>query len=142
LAPWHHRQRILCALGLKLKLSDIFAFLAGSESVFAGAPGSGLTFQNVSQSDDVFETPRPFGLDDGFPFYIPRKFSVVPEMDCPLLPAAKEEQAIRCRAYDIWQKAGSLHGRHEEDWAQARKELEVDATSKQAPAYQPIDPAA
>jgi hypothetical protein len=33
------------------------------------------------------------------------------------------EEEIRIRAYDIWVEAGSPHGRDEEFWAQAQKEL-------------------
>ncbi len=33
------------------------------------------------------------------------------------------EQAIRERAYALWQQAGSPDGRHEEFWHQAREEL-------------------
>ena len=32
------------------------------------------------------------------------------------------EQAIRERAYELWQQAGSPDGRHEEFWHQAREE--------------------
>jgi hypothetical protein len=33
------------------------------------------------------------------------------------------EEEIRIRAYDIWVEAGKPHGRHEEFWLQAEKEL-------------------
>jgi hypothetical protein len=33
------------------------------------------------------------------------------------------EEEIRIRAYDIWVEAGKPHGRHEEFWLQAEKEM-------------------
>jgi hypothetical protein len=39
------------------------------------------------------------------------------------------EDEIRIRAYDIWVEAGKPHGRHEEFWFQAEKELGEGATT-------------
>jgi hypothetical protein len=37
---------------------------------------------------------------------------------------APTNEQIRQRAYQIWREAGCPEGRHEEDWAQARSELQ------------------
>jgi len=41
-------------------------------------------------------------------------------------PVTIPEQAIRERAYHIWQRKGSGHGHHMEDWAQAQQELAAE----------------
>lgn len=38
-----------------------------------------------------------------------------------------DKQAISARAYDLWEREGSPHGRHEEHWHRARRELGADA---------------
>jgi hypothetical protein len=51
--------------------------------------------------------------------------------------AAPDDEAVRNRAYEIWQRAGSPDGSHEEHWTQARSELEAEAaragSSEQTP---------
>ncbi|WP_158747162.1 DUF2934 domain-containing protein [Acidisphaera sp. L21] len=41
--------------------------------------------------------------------------------------AEPTEDAVRQRAYEIWQREGSTHGSHDEHWEQAQRELEADA---------------
>ncbi|WP_158744257.1 DUF2934 domain-containing protein [Acidisphaera sp. L21] len=36
------------------------------------------------------------------------------------------EDAVRQRAYELWEKAGSTHGNHEEHWAQALSEIQAE----------------
>jgi hypothetical protein len=38
----------------------------------------------------------------------------------------EELEAARFRAYQIWDREGRPHGRHEEHWLQALKELGLD----------------
>lgn len=37
-----------------------------------------------------------------------------------------KEQLIRERAYDLWEQAGRPHGRHDEFWALAAREVQSD----------------
>ncbi len=40
--------------------------------------------------------------------------------------ADSKEQLIRERAYDLWNQAGRPHGRNEEFWALAEREVQAD----------------
>ncbi len=66
-------------------------------------------------------------LDDTFPASDPPSLTD-PTHGMRSNPATPSEQAIRERAYEIWQRAGAPDGRHEEHWAQARSELEAEAS--------------
>ena len=66
-------------------------------------------------------------LDDSFPASDP------PSMTDPSHGSGADrpkvdDDAIRERAYEIWQRTGSSDGSHEEHWAQAREELEAAAS--------------
>lgn len=37
---------------------------------------------------------------------------------------SERQQAIRDRAYEIWQRAGEPHGQYDEHWYQAEREIE------------------
>lgn len=41
--------------------------------------------------------------------------------------ASDNDEKIRQRAYEIWQRAGSPEGRGEEHWAQAAREIEAES---------------
>ena len=41
------------------------------------------------------------------------------------VPAAPSFEAIAQRAYEIFQARGGEHGRHDEDWKQAERELKL-----------------
>ena len=41
-----------------------------------------------------------------------------------------DENAIRARAYAIWEQAGRPEGRHEDHWRQASEELTVHRTKR------------
>jgi hypothetical protein len=47
--------------------------------------------------------------------------------------AKATEDEIQVRAYDIWVEAGKPHGRHEEFWLQAEKELNQSISSDEEP---------
>lgn len=40
------------------------------------------------------------------------------------------EQRIRNRAYALWEQDGGRHGRHDDHWAQATREIDAAATSR------------
>ena len=40
-----------------------------------------------------------------------------------------DEQRIRERAHDIWQREGRPEGRHDQHWEQARREIEAEDTN-------------
>jgi hypothetical protein len=92
----------------------------------------------VAKSIRAASTPTPTkqsalndALDDTFPASDP------PSMTDPThgLRASRvtlDDEAIRNRAYEIWQKAGCPDGSHEEHWAQARSELEAEAAGADA----------
>jgi Protein of unknown function (DUF2934) len=65
-------------------------------------------------------------LDDTFPASDPLSLTD-PTHGMSSNRSTPDEQAIRERAYEIWQKAGALYGSHEEHWTQARSELERGA---------------
>jgi hypothetical protein len=46
-------------------------------------------------------------------------------------PIAPTEDAVRQRAYEIWERAGSPHGRHDEHWERALRELESEGHGDQ-----------
>ena len=41
-----------------------------------------------------------------------------------------DEEAIRLRAYEIWEESGAMHGAHDDHWTKAQAELEAEAASK------------
>jgi hypothetical protein len=45
------------------------------------------------------------------------------------------EEEIRIRAYDIWVENGRPHGRDEEFWSQAERELGGDEAPEDMPEY-------
>jgi hypothetical protein len=44
---------------------------------------------------------------------------------------------IEARAYALWERAGRPHGRHEEHWARAEKELLSESKTKASPPAKP-----
>jgi len=64
-------------------------------------------------------------LDDTFPASDPPS-QTDPTHGVRFSQTMLDESAIRERAYDIWQRAGSPHGSDQEHWAQARRELEAE----------------
>lgn len=59
----------------------------------------------------------------------PSKTSPPPEESAPAQAKAKKAgpslEEISRRAYEIYQARGGDHGRHEEDWQQAERELKL-----------------
>ena len=56
----------------------------------------------------------------------------------------QDEERIRQRAHEIWEREGRPEGRHEEHWAQAHREIEAEGGSQPEPAApdaSPTDPA-
>jgi len=52
------------------------------------------------------------------------------------------EERIRRRAYEIWQSEGHAHGRHEDHWHRAEREIAADEAGsrvKNSPRRQPGD---
>ena len=41
-------------------------------------------------------------------------------------------EAVSRRAYELWEKEGGAHGRHEDHWHQAHDEIEAEAKRKTA----------
>jgi hypothetical protein len=55
------------------------------------------------------------------------------------------EQRIRNRAYALWERAGGTHGKHDDHWAQATREIDDKPTAApniRAPRAAPAKPAA
>ena len=54
-----------------------------------------------------------------------------------------DEDRIQRRAHEIWEREGRPEGRHEEHWAQARREIEAEEEggSSAAPDASPTDTA-
>ena len=44
------------------------------------------------------------------------------------------EERIRQRAYQIWQSEGHAHGRHEDHWHQAEREIAAEETARSSKA--------
>ena len=68
-------------------------------------------------------------LDDTFPASDPPS-QTDPTHGVKSHPLTPDEEAIRLRAYEIWEESGATHGAHDNHWAQARAELEAKAASK------------
>ncbi len=62
-------------------------------------------------------------LDDSFPASDPVSMTD-PTHGMKLNAVTPADESIRQRAYELWQRAGSPDGRHEEHWQQAKQELE------------------
>jgi hypothetical protein len=75
-------------------------------------------------------------LDDTFPASDPPSMTD-PTHGVGSSSTTLDEAAIRDRAYEIWQRAGSPDGSHDEHWNQARSELEAEAAGQA-----PLDPTA
>ena len=45
---------------------------------------------------------------------------------------------IEARAYALWERAGRPHGRHQEHWAQAEKEILGEFKAKASPPAKPL----
>jgi hypothetical protein len=52
-----------------------------------------------------------------------------------------DEERIRRRAHAIWEREGRPEGRHEEHWAQARREVEAEESGSPGPARPDASPA-
>ena len=70
-------------------------------------------------------------LDNTFPASDPPSLTD-PTHGIGAAPASPGEQAIRERAYQIWQQAGALDGSHDEHWAQAESELAAKIAESRA----------
>lgn len=52
---------------------------------------------------------------------------------------ADREERVRQRAHEIWQREGGSHGRHDEHWHQAQREIEAeDAVVGEAPTLKDV----
>ncbi len=80
---------------------------------------SDMTKPHQAGQDDLDDA-----LDDTFPASDPPS-QTDPSHGVRSGPVPSSEDAVRRRAYEIWQAAGSPDGSHEEHWAQARRELEA-----------------
>jgi hypothetical protein len=78
-------------------------------------------------------------LDDTFPASDPASMTD-PTHGMRTNVVTPSEQAVRQRAYEIWQRAGARHGGHKEHWTQALSELEAEAAGahqSEQPAHTP-----
>jgi len=78
----------------------------------------------TAKSHQVEQTDLDGALDDTFPASDPPS-QTDPTHGVRSRPAQPSEDAVRLRAYEIWERAGSPDGSHEEHWEQARTELEA-----------------
>ncbi len=53
-------------------------------------------------------------------------------------------EKVRRRAYDLWQQEGESHGRHEDHWAEAERQIDAEDTlaaeKSESPARVPVAP--
>lgn len=47
--------------------------------------------------------------------------------------SGEREELIRQRAYALWEKDGGAHGRHDDHWAQATREVDVEEATPPKP---------
>ena len=78
-------------------------------------------------------------LDNSFPASDPAPMTD-PTHDMRTNSELSGEEEIRQRAYEIWQRAGSPDGAHEEHWQQAKNELEAEAARAHQSDEEPITP--
>ena len=51
--------------------------------------------------------------------------------------SAERDRQIEERAYALWEAEGYPHGRHEEHWHRAAREIAAEETARTAPKAQP-----
>jgi hypothetical protein len=78
---------------------------------------------NAASPTSAAEAELDDALDDTFPASDPPS-QTDPTHGVKSAATTPDEDAIRLRAYDIWEKARSQAGSHEEHWSQAKRELE------------------
>ena len=82
--------------------------------------------QSETKPHDVEQANLDDALDDTFPASDPPS-QTDPTHGVVSRKAPSTEDAVRQRAYEIWERAGSPHGADEEHWSQALHELEAEA---------------
>jgi hypothetical protein len=78
-----------------------------------------------SDKEKLGATSLDNALDDSFPASDPPSQSD-PTHGIRSGGSDLQDDAIRQRAYEIWEREGSPHGSHEVHWEQARRELEAE----------------
>lgn len=56
------------------------------------------------------------------------------------IPLARDVDAISRRAYELWEKDGSQHGRHLDHWYQAERELDAHSHAEVPASAAPAEP--
>jgi hypothetical protein len=115
---------------------------------WSGLPRYGLNKRVLQMAKSILAASKPTptqqselddALDDTFPASDPPSMTDPTHglrSSCVVL----DDEAIRHRAYEIWQKAGCPDGSHDEHWAQARSELEGEAAGAGSSAPTPHTP--
>jgi hypothetical protein len=80
---------------------------------------------NENKSKQAEQADLDDALDDTFPASDPPS-QTDPTHGVHSVPTLPTEDAVRQRAYELWEKAGSTHGNHEEHWAQALSEIQAE----------------
>jgi hypothetical protein len=91
----------------------------------AAVKGRGKTTMTADKSLDTVEDRLDDSLDDTFPASDPPS-QTDPSHGVRSATIGPNEDVIRQRAYEIWQRAGSPDGVHDEHWEQARTELDQE----------------
>jgi hypothetical protein len=87
-----------------------------------------MTVSETVKPHDIEQAQLDDALDDTFPASDPPS-QTDPTHGVVAGNASPTEDAVRQRAYEIWQRAGSTHGSHDEHWEQALRELEGETKS-------------
>jgi hypothetical protein len=85
-----------------------------------------MTQSETAKSHNAEQADLDDALDDTFPASDPPS-QTDPTHGIVSGMALLTEEAVRQRAYEIWERAGWSHGSHDEHWEQARRELEAEA---------------
>jgi hypothetical protein len=54
---------------------------------------------------------------------------------------SEKQRRVEERAYALWEAEGQLHGKHEEHWHRAAREVEAEETASPAVKRSPLRPA-
>ncbi len=84
-----------------------------------------MTASEAAKPHHVEQANLDDALDDTFPASDPPS-QTDPTHGVVSARTPPAEEAVRQRAYEIWQREGSTHGSHNEHWEQARHELEAE----------------
>ena len=82
--------------------------------------------QSEAKAHHVEQAGLDVALDDTFPASDPPS-QTDPTHGVRVGAPPPTEDAVRERAYQIWQEVGSPEGDHDEHWSRARAELEAEA---------------